>query len=64
MNSKSERSNTGYRGVHFRKEKDKFTCAIKVPLIHKNEWITINIGSYDTVKEALTAREEFIKSLF
>jgi len=58
-NNKSKLSNTGYKGIYFVKENGNFRARIYL----KNE-IWYNIGSFDTLKEAVKAREDFIKSLF
>ena len=59
INSKSNNSNTGYKGIYFDKDHGDF----RVRLTFKNEvWYTI--CRCETLKEAITAREEFIKSLF
>ena len=73
MNSKSERSNTGYKGITFRKDYGNFQAQVvtystkklsfnanKVVTIQKTAWSR----SFNTLKEAIIAREEFIKSLF
>ena len=58
-NSKSKLSNTGYKGVYFDKLNGNFRSRLSI----KNEsWY--NIGSFDTLKQAIRAREDFIKSLF
>lgn len=59
INSKSNRSNTGYKGIYFDKDNGNFRVRISI----KNEvWYTI--CKCETLKEAITARENFIKSLF
>lgn len=63
-NSKSTRSNTGYKGIRFKKERGLFECAIAYRANNLNKVINIYIGSYDTLEKAIKAREEFIKSLF
>lgn len=75
QNSKSNRSNTGYKGITFLKGKGLFQAQVvtystkkKSPNVKNNEIITIQktawCRSYDTLKEAVEAREEYIKSLF
>ena len=59
-NSKSKASNTGYKGVYFRKDHGVFVSMLN----YKHDTIKLHIGSYETLKEAIKAREEFIKSLF
>lgn len=60
-NSKSTRSNTGYKGIYFNKLNGNFRVRITLqsePI--KNH----QIGMFETLKEAVKAREDFIKSLF
>lgn len=66
MNSKSERSNTGYKGITYRERKNRIPkYEVHVRLEAKtNNNIKVWIGQYEKLDEALTAREEFIKSLF
>ena len=64
VNSKSNISNTGYKGVCFKKDKGKFSAILSINSGKRcRNKLTINIGHYDTLKETLTAREEYIKSL-
>jgi hypothetical protein len=59
INSKSKLSNTGYKGIYFDKINGNFRARLSI----KNEsWY--NIGSFETLKETVKAREDFIKSLF
>lgn len=63
-NSKSIKSNTGYKGVHFWKDRGNF----RVQVINRSSERKITkvfyVGLYKTLKEAVKAREDFIKSLF
>lgn len=59
-NSKSIRSNTGYKGIYFNKINGSFRVRIT---LYKNG-DGFEIGSFETLKEAIIAREDFIKSLF
>ena len=59
-NSKSTKSNTGYKGIFFEKENGKFRSRITIDNIGNS----IHLGYFETLKEAIKAREEFIKSLF
>lgn len=72
VNSKSDRSNTGYKGITFRKDNGKFQAQVitystkkvihnseKVVTVQKSAWSR----SYDTLKEAITAREQYILNL-
>ena len=63
-NSKSIRSNTGYKGVVFDKQRGLFRSQLAVRLIRFQTVRAIYIGEYSTLKEAVKAREDFIKSLF
>lgn len=59
-NRKSEKSNTGYKGIYWRKEHGTFLAKVS----WKHGCKETHVGSYDTLKEAVKAREDFIKSLF
>lgn len=62
-NSKSTQSNTGYKGVYFKKSVGLFIAQ----LTYRSKTgvsIAYWIGQYETLKQAIEAREEFIKSLF
>jgi len=62
QNSKSERSNTGYKGISQRNtgtQAGKFEVKVELPNKSKQQ-----VGRYITLKEAILAREQFIKSLF
>ena len=63
-NSKSVNSNTGYKGIHFDKERGKFEAQV----IHKSKERKITkvfyVGLFETLKEAVTAREKFIDNLY
>lgn len=63
-NSKSIKSNTGYKGIYFRKDTGKFESHLRIYNSYNQGTINVHIGSYETLKEAVKAREEFIKSLF
>jgi hypothetical protein len=63
INSKSLKSNTGYKGVYFRKDKGNFSAEITIYSL-TNIKHNIMVGHYNTLKEAVKAREDFIKSLF
>jgi len=58
-NSTSEASNTGYKGIYLSKSRKtpKYESQVVTPAGK------IYIGRYDTLEEAVTAREEFIKEL-
>ena len=62
INSKSQKSNTGYKGIVFDKRYGLFTAQI---VIREQRGLKlIYIGRFETVKQAVKAREDFIKSLF
>ena len=70
-NSKSIKSNTGYKGITFCKETGKFEISIAYRRkfnygnsVEHNIMRKHYLGSYNTLKEAIKIREEFIKSLF
>lgn len=67
-NSKSIRSNTGYKGINFIKNKGFFIAKIDKKVYSrenkKGKHYTIYIGSTKTLEEAIEIRENFIKSLF
>jgi len=59
-NSKSIRSNTGYKGISWSKIHGKFIATLS----YQHRTISLHIGLYNTLQEAIKAREDFIKSLF
>jgi hypothetical protein len=59
-NSKSIKSNTGYKGIYFNKVNGNFR--VRVTLYKDGNGI--EIGQYETLKEAIKAREEFITRLY
>ena len=63
-NSKSIKSNTGYKGIVFDKQRGLFRSQIVTRLPRFQKLQGINIGEFETLKEAIKAREDFIKSLF
>jgi len=63
-NSKSIRSNTGYKGIHFRKDRGLFRCHLRMYRASDQSTVNFEIGNYPTLKEAVKAREDFIKSLY
>ena len=63
-NSKSTKSNTGYKVVVIDKQRGLFRSQLVVRLIRFQTVRAIYIGEYDTLKQAVKAREDFIKSLF
>ena len=66
INSKSNRSNTGFKGITLRKRagrNDKFQTQVCVALREGNPKY-IHVGNFDTLEEALIGREQFIRNLF
>ena len=63
-NSKSKLSNTGYKGIFFNKKLGTFEAQISVRGKRFQQIIKIYVGQYETLKQAVEAREDFIKSLF
>lgn len=66
-NSRSEHSNTGYKGISFLVETTgRFEAYIvsRMRNKHNKRPVKFVIGHYDTLKEAVKAREEFIQALF
>lgn len=63
-NSKSIKSNTGYKGIHFRKSKGAFEVDLSLYKGSQKTKSHFSLGLYETLKEAIKAREDFIKSLF
>ena len=63
-NSKSVESNTGYKGICFDKERGNFKTQVVTRTLKSKEVINLYVGRYLSLKEAVKAREEFIKSLF
>jgi hypothetical protein len=63
-NSKSIKSNTGYKGIYFDKERGQFEVQVSHKSLSRKITKSIYVGLYETLKEAVKAREDFIKSLF
>lgn len=68
-NSKSDRGNTGYKGISERKDKNYFQAQVVVYTKNgiKNGKVsqkTIFVENKPTLKEAIKAREEFIDNLY
>lgn len=64
INSKSEKSNTGWKGIHFDKERGKFESQVAYKSKERKITKIFYVGLYETLKEAIISREEFIKKLF
>lgn len=58
-NSRSNRSNTGYKGIYQRSNNGKFEVKVELPNKYKQQ-----VGRFNTLEEAIAARVEFIKALF
>lgn len=63
-NSKSINSNTEYKGIYFDKDRGKFEAQVSHKSLNRKITKSIYVGLYETLKEAIKACEEFIKSLF
>ena len=67
-NSKSNVSNTGYKGVTFRKELNKYQSQVTLSKKSRGElkakMITLWSSRFDTLKEAIKAREKYIDNLY
>ena len=59
-NSKSTRSNTGYKGIHFNKQQGHFRSRVTLDNTSRSH----QVGMFDTMKDAVKAREEYITSLY
>ena len=64
INSRNEKSNTGWKGIHFDKERGKFEAQVVYRSKQRRIINMFYVGSYETLKEAITSREEVIKKLF
>lgn len=62
-NSKSEQSNTGYKGIYFRRSLGEFVAQLTFRS-NSGKSIAYHIGQYSTLKEAVKSREEFITKLY
>jgi PHD/YefM family antitoxin component YafN of YafNO toxin-antitoxin module len=63
-NSKSDSSNTGYKGVCFRKKRGEFQAQVAISRGSRENQVIITLGTYKTLDEALRVREEYITNLF
>lgn len=63
-NSKSLKSNTGYKGIYFDKARGQFEVQVSHKSVSRKITKSIYVGLYESLREAIKAREEFIKSLF
>lgn len=63
-NSKSKRSNTDYKGIHFDKDRGKFEAQVTYRSSERKITKVFYVGLYDTLNEAIKQREDFIKNLF
>ena len=76
-NSKSKQSNTGYKGITFVKDRGMFQAQVVTYSTKKKSSFTNHFNSklitvqktawsreFETLKEAIKAREDYIKSLF
>lgn len=66
-NSKSTRSNTGYKGITRHSGTGKFQAQVSIYKRNndgKMETVTLYSKSCTTVKEAVKAREDYINNIF
>lgn len=63
-NSKSKLSNTGYKGIYFDKARGQFEVQVSHTSLSRKITKSIYVGLYESLKQAITAREDFINSLF
>ncbi len=65
INSRSERSNTGYKGISLRlREGRNPKYQVQLDYRHNGKRFCIHIANTNTLEEAILARQQFIKSLF
>ena len=64
QNSKSNLSNTGYKGICFRKDRGKFIAQVAITVGPKENHKTYHLGNFDLLQEAIKTREEFIRTLY
>ena len=64
INSKSIKSNTEYKGIYFDKARGQFEVQVSHKSLSRKITKSIYVGLYETLKQAIKAREDFIKSLF
>ena len=64
INSRSEKSNTGWKGIYFDKERGKFEAQVTYKSKERKITKVFYVGLYETLKDAIISREEFIKKLF
>lgn len=65
-NTKTTKSNTGYKGIYYRATTGSFEAQIIAARKHPKTGQgphKIHVGNYPTLREAVKARESFIKSL-
>lgn len=63
LNRKQHASNTGYLGISKRVEKRKNGLHVRFVARVKRNKIMYNVGSFDTLKEAIFARNAFLEKL-
>ena len=58
-NSKSKRSNTGYKSITYLKDKDIYLAQLYVKKHTKEKGMAIFIGHYPTLEEAIKIRNDY-----
>lgn len=63
-NTKTDLSNTGYRGIYYRETTGKYEAQVSVCTSKtKKDFSKVHVGIYNTLGAAKKARLEYIKSL-
>lgn len=63
LNRKQHKSNTGHLGISKRIEKRKNSVHVRFTARVKRNRIMHNVGSFSTLEEAISARNEFLKRM-
>ena len=63
-NSKSKKSNTGWKGIYFHKRNGTFQAQVTYVSKFNKDTTSFYVGSFLTLRDAIKAREDFIKNLF
>lgn len=62
-NTISTKSNTGYKGIHFREKNGKQYFETNVVINKPNRVYKIHTGNFDTLAQAKKGRLNYLKSL-
>lgn len=62
-NSKSD-TNTGYTGISKRERSGKYEVQVRFPKNNNGMKYKYQVGTFNTLEEAIKARKEFILNLF